>query len=313
MTARRTFFVLLFAFVVLSPEAYAQTTGCGGIPFVPQISIPGTQFVGGVEMTVDCKSLGTYISSLYTFSVYLASIISAVILMVGGFLWLTAGGNVNQVGTAKSYIAGALSGFVLLLLSWVLLNTINPNLVRFRPLNIAPISRVELPGSTGCCVCATLNTGVGPSGSAVNFETIQCSFGASSDLNEAKTSCEAKSGCAFQQESCPQVNACTGTGGYCGPRSSAPARTQQLTGADFIACNASSGYSCNAAFDCTTGAPSARATGTSLPSAAAHRNGCCLPKQPENGPCRNDTDCINGRCYKDTWFDQDVVGVCKQS
>jgi hypothetical protein len=133
--------LLLFAGAV-------NAQACPSIKFRQAISLPGVTSI----TEVDCSSIGNYIIDLYTLGVYVAAILAAVVMMVGGFLWLTAGGNSGQISTAKSYLGGALSGFVLILASWVLLNTINPNLTRFKPLNISKIGNVAAPvGVTNQC------------------------------------------------------------------------------------------------------------------------------------------------------------------
>ncbi|OGL87538.1 hypothetical protein A3I40_01340 [Candidatus Uhrbacteria bacterium RIFCSPLOWO2_02_FULL_48_12] len=64
--------------------------------------------------------------------------------MIAGFIWLTAGGNVNQIGTAKSYIGGAIMGLVLMLGSYTILNLINSDLVIFKALRVAVVEKKEL-------------------------------------------------------------------------------------------------------------------------------------------------------------------------
>ncbi|PJE76294.1 hypothetical protein COV04_00220 [Candidatus Uhrbacteria bacterium CG10_big_fil_rev_8_21_14_0_10_48_11] len=110
------------------------------IPLQLQIGLPG---FGAANQTIfiDNDSIGSYIIAVYTFSVYAGGVLSAIVLMIGGFLWLTAAGNTSRIEQAKTHIGGALSGYVLLLLSWVLLNTINPNLVRFNELRIPTVVR----------------------------------------------------------------------------------------------------------------------------------------------------------------------------
>lgn len=150
--ALRSILILTLTVVILGAGqvALAQET-CGKIPFIPSVTIPGTPIEQGKTYNLDCTSIGTYIISLYQFGVYAASVVAAVMIMVGGFLWVTAGGNASQVSTAKSFVGGALSGFVLLLGSWLILNTINPNLVRFNPLNIPGVGNAPVAVTGGGC------------------------------------------------------------------------------------------------------------------------------------------------------------------
>ena len=101
-----------------------------------EVEIPG---IGG---RVD--NLGNYIAAIYKFLVYLAGIIAVIVIMIAGFQWISAGGNANQIGDAKSRIGGAIVGLVLALSSYLILNTINPELVKIKSLNIESIISVPL-------------------------------------------------------------------------------------------------------------------------------------------------------------------------
>lgn len=78
------------------------------------------------------ENVGTFIKSMYRYIIWLAGILAAAMLVVAGFQWAASGGNSDAISSAKKRIAGALSGLVLLLLSYVVLNTVNPYLVNFR-------------------------------------------------------------------------------------------------------------------------------------------------------------------------------------
>ncbi len=73
--------------------------------------------------------IGDYISAIFSYGVGLAAVLAVIMIMVGGFLWLTSGGSPDRVGKAKEFISSALLGLVLALLSFVILYTINPRLV----------------------------------------------------------------------------------------------------------------------------------------------------------------------------------------
>jgi hypothetical protein len=49
-------------------------------------------------------------------------------IMVGGYMYMTSAGNSASTGKAKGIITDALIGLILALCSWILLNTINPDL-----------------------------------------------------------------------------------------------------------------------------------------------------------------------------------------
>ncbi len=76
------------------------------------------------------------LSPLWAFVSQLANIIIAVIVsvgliavVVGGYVYMTAGGNAQRISSAKTIVASALLGIMLALASFIILNTINPSLV----------------------------------------------------------------------------------------------------------------------------------------------------------------------------------------
>jgi hypothetical protein len=45
-------------------------------------------------------------------------LVAVVIVLIGGFKWMTAGGNEEKVGSAKKLLIGGLIGLVIVLLAW---------------------------------------------------------------------------------------------------------------------------------------------------------------------------------------------------
>ncbi len=45
-------------------------------------------------------------------------LVAVVIILVGGFKWMTAGGNEEKVGAAKKLLVGGLVGLIIVLLAW---------------------------------------------------------------------------------------------------------------------------------------------------------------------------------------------------
>jgi hypothetical protein len=67
-------------------------------------------------------------------------------MMFGGVRWIMAGGNASAIGEAKAWITASLTGLLLALGSWMILNTVNPSLVTLQPINITKTGK---PGN--CC------------------------------------------------------------------------------------------------------------------------------------------------------------------
>jgi len=81
--------------------------------------------VGGVTPT---NELTGYISYIYVLSLSLVCIAALGALVCGGFMYMLSG-TVTSKDEAKKYIWGAISGLVLALAAYLILNTINPDLV----------------------------------------------------------------------------------------------------------------------------------------------------------------------------------------
>lgn len=76
--------------------------------------------------------IGELIQFGYRYGVIAASIISIIVIIVAGLMWTVSGGNSSTIESAKKRIAGALTGLILIVLSYTILYSINPNLVAFR-------------------------------------------------------------------------------------------------------------------------------------------------------------------------------------
>ncbi len=106
-----------------------------------QIPIPEVSFTQAIvkDSSITVPFLGQYIGGVYKFLVSIVGILAAVMMMVGGFQYLTAGGDKNKVDAGKKRILDALMGMVLALGSYVLLFAINPDLVTFNNLKFAVV------------------------------------------------------------------------------------------------------------------------------------------------------------------------------
>jgi len=93
-----------------------------------------------------------YIARMYTYVVSIGGILATVMIIFGGIVYLTAGGNPGRIGEAKEYIGNALIGLVLLFTSYLLLQTLNPDLVKLS----MPRTFVVRPRITGDFFCQDL-------------------------------------------------------------------------------------------------------------------------------------------------------------
>jgi len=98
-----------------------------------------------------CKNfpwIGQYISAFYNFGIAIAAFLAVVLIMWGGFLYITASGISSQAEKGKSFIQGAFLGLVIVFSSYIMLATINPDLVKFHGLVVPDVpSRGSISGA----------------------------------------------------------------------------------------------------------------------------------------------------------------------
>jgi hypothetical protein len=73
-----------------------------------------------------------WISNFYTFALILSGILAFGAIVYGGVLYATSAGNPSQQSKGKSWIWSALLGLLLLAGAYIILRTINPNLVNLK-------------------------------------------------------------------------------------------------------------------------------------------------------------------------------------
>ncbi|MFA5128835.1 MAG: GDSL-type esterase/lipase family protein [Patescibacteria group bacterium] len=117
--------------------------------------------------------IGQYIAAIYKYAIGIVGVLAGIMIVVGGLLWLTAGGSAERVSTAKSFIESSLVGLVIALTSYMLLYVINPNLVGFESLKVKYVERVT-PEAGGGGMEARGEITSGGAGSAQAFRAISC-------------------------------------------------------------------------------------------------------------------------------------------
>ena len=139
-------FGFLFLYVINEPASAA-------IKFKLQVPFPGMDTVFGTnynsatqELTIEGNSIGNYIKTVYNYAIGTVGILATVTMIFGGIIWITAAGNTSRVETAKSTISAALTGMVLALSSYFILNMLNPDLLTFKPLDLTKVGN-----TVTCC------------------------------------------------------------------------------------------------------------------------------------------------------------------
>lgn len=86
-------------------------------------------------------NIARYVQAIYKYAIGIVGILAAVVLMIGGVMWIVAGGNVTKIGEAKSWIGASLTGLILALCSYLILATVNPALVNFKTSTIETVEK----------------------------------------------------------------------------------------------------------------------------------------------------------------------------
>lgn len=105
--------------------AQAETTDALG--YIPLVTIPG---VTNAETGAPVE-LGSYLVNMMRFLIAASGALAIVMLVVAGTKYVAAGIAPDAKNDAKHQITNALIGLGLVLTSYLILNTINPNLVNF--------------------------------------------------------------------------------------------------------------------------------------------------------------------------------------
>ncbi|MFA6042907.1 MAG: hypothetical protein WCV85_04810 [Patescibacteria group bacterium] len=99
--------------------AGAISVGVLALPFAA--SAITIENVGGT-LTLGSADLKQTVLNIITFVLGLLGLIAVIMILYGGFIWLTAGGNEDKVSSAKRIISSAIVGLVVILISWAIVN-----------------------------------------------------------------------------------------------------------------------------------------------------------------------------------------------
>jgi hypothetical protein len=115
---KKFFLTLIISLMILTPiivSAYSMQ--------VAYPDIPGAQPTTGL---VD------YIRYIYLFALGAVGLTAFGVMVYGGILYMMSGANVTSKEEANKWFKGAISGLLLALASYLILSTINPNLVKIK-------------------------------------------------------------------------------------------------------------------------------------------------------------------------------------
>ncbi len=160
--------------------------------FVVNFALAGYQ----VEITLPgATSMATftlpqYLSYIYFIGLGAVGIAALGMLVYGGFLYMLSD-TVTSKDKAKDYITGALSGLVLGLATYLILNTINPVLLQNQSPNLPSVTMMPpMQHSVDCPTCVAMTVPVKP-GSSNKITPVMATL-----LNDAYARCNSDPTCS---------------------------------------------------------------------------------------------------------------------
>ena len=91
-----------------------------------------------------------YVRYIYNALIWLSGLIALIVLIIGGFEWFTSAGSIDRIRSAKDRISAAVLGIIILFGSYLILISINPELVVFHLKRLRPIISELTPGVLVC-------------------------------------------------------------------------------------------------------------------------------------------------------------------
>lgn len=172
MSTSKIAVLAILAALSWTTPALAQPAGdTSPAPIISEIVIPGTRPAPDEPGAGTLTDLTEYIQVVYNFLIAIVGMVAAVMMVVAGFQYLSAGGDPGAIGAAKKKIANALVGLVLALGAFTLLNTINPALLKFKPLVVADV-KTEISLVAWCDTLIAEGTAVTPVGTGTDCGSV---------------------------------------------------------------------------------------------------------------------------------------------
>ncbi|MEO8065636.1 MAG: pilin [Candidatus Doudnabacteria bacterium] len=123
--------VFLLILLIVPLMAFAQTN-------------PPCQISSGGTTTP--SELPRCINQIYVWALGLSALLAMMMFVIGGYYYMTASGNAEQTSKGVEMIWSAVIGMGLLFGAYLLLNTINPDLVKFNVDSLNGLN--QTPGTT---------------------------------------------------------------------------------------------------------------------------------------------------------------------
>ena len=124
--------LLVEMFFTYAP-AHAQTTQYAGVQqqLTDYLCTPND---ASTNATAAQGDLYNCINRLYRFALVVASVFSVFMIVIAGYIYMAAEGNQESVDKAKSILVSSITSIVILVGGYVLLKFLNPDLIKFQPI-----------------------------------------------------------------------------------------------------------------------------------------------------------------------------------
>ena len=114
--------------------------------------------------TCEIPWIAQYIQGVYKYGLGVGGILAAIVLMAGGLLWLVSAGDASKISQAKDLILGSVTGLIILMGTYLILDQINPGLNNLKSISLkmlettnfsdaevsTPDDQAENPYQEGC-------------------------------------------------------------------------------------------------------------------------------------------------------------------
>ncbi len=110
----------LFAMVAMPLVASAATDNIPNNPSDNQFGLSefGKDGTGTTTLGLGKRSLDEAVVGLINVALGFLGLIAVIIILIGGFKWMTAGGNEDKVGEARKTIFAGIIGLAIILFAW---------------------------------------------------------------------------------------------------------------------------------------------------------------------------------------------------
>lgn len=131
--------------IVISVISILILLSLANLVFALEIKYPAIRIGGKTYTITEETTIGDLVLFLYYFILGLGGIAAFVMIVWGGIQWFVSAGDVGAIKSAKEKIFSAILGLVILLGSYLILYTIDPQLVTIPPLELLAPGEIPTP------------------------------------------------------------------------------------------------------------------------------------------------------------------------